>query len=451
VASAKSSIETGGTAVKTVSPGQVGMCELALPPRVQEALGRLVGAAREGLLALSVGVGLGVLAELMEEEVDEVVGPKGKHDPDRAAVRHGHESGEVTLGGRRIAVGRPRVRSADGGEEVRLQTYELFASRDALARVVMERMLASVSTRRYARTGEPVGSDVEARQRSTSKSSVSRTFIERTRAALGELMSRRLDDVRLAAMMIDGLELQGRTNVVALGISTEGVKIPLGLWEGSTENAAVATALLSDLVERGLDPEQGILFVIDGAKALRKAIRNVFGEAPVQRCVRHKERNVIDHLPEHERPAVKQRLRRAWALDDHARALDQLRALAGELERSHPGAAGSLREGMDETLTLTRLGVTGNLKRTLESTNPCESMLEIVRHTQRNVKRWSSGEMTLRWTAAGMLEAERQFRKIIGYRDLATLVVAIERDHHSRRQPVEAPAATKEAAIVLTA
>jgi transposase-like protein len=247
--------------------------------------------------------------------------------------------------------------------------------------------------------------------------------------SLTELMSRRLDDVRLAAMMIDGIDLGERTNVVALGITTEGAKIPLGLWEGSTENASVSTALLSDLVERGLDPEQGILFVIDGAKALRKAIRAVFGQAPVQRCVRHKERNVLDHLPERERPTIRQRLRRAWALDDHARALDQLRTLASELDRSYAGAAGSLREGLEETLTLTRLGVRGNLKRTLESTNPVESMIEIVRRTQRNVKRWSSGEMALRWTAAGMLEAQRQFRKIIGYKDLATLVIAIERDN----------------------
>jgi len=377
VASAKSSFETGGTAVKTVSRDQVGQEELVLPPRVQEALGQLVGAAKEGLLALSVGVGLGVLAELLEEEVVEVVGAKGKHDPERTAVRHGHEAGEVTLGARRVAVERPRVRSADRRAEIRLQTYEYFADRDPLTRSVLERMLAGVSTRRYRRTQEPVGAEVEQAARSTSKSAVSRTFVERTRGALSGLMSRRLDDVRLAVMMIDGLELQGRTNVVALGITTEGVKIPLGLWEGSTENATVATALLSDLVERGLDPEQGILFVIDGAKALRKAIRNVFGQAPVHRCVRHKERNVLDHLPERDRPSVKQRLRRTWALDDHARALDQLRQLAGELDRSYPGAAGSLREGMEETLTLTRLGVTGNLKRTLESTNPCESM---VRH-----------------------------------------------------------------------
>src|SRR5207244_9509917 len=216
--------------------------------------------------------------------------------------------------------------------------------------------------------------------------------------------------------------------IVALGISTEGIKIPLGLWEGSTENATVATALLSDLVERGLDPEQGILFVIDGAKALRKAIRNVFGEAPVQRCLRHKERNVLEHLPERDRSAVKRRLRAAWADNDHARALERLQTLAGELERGHPGAAGSLREGMAETLTLTRLAIKGSLRRTLESTNPCESMIECVRRSSRNVKRWQSGEMALRWTAAGMLEAERQFCRIIGYRELAKLAVAIEHE-----------------------
>jgi transposase-like protein len=411
-----------------VSLAQASAEEVVLAERVQEALGRLVGAAKEGLLALSVGVGLGVLAELVEEEVVEVVGAKGKHKQDRVAVRHGRESGEVTLGARRVAVERPRVRSADGREEVRLQTYARFADRDQLSRVVLERMLAGVSTRRYRRTQEPVGGEVERAARSTSRSAVSRTFVERTRRALGELMSRRLDDVRLAVLMLDGLELTGRTNIVALGITTEGIKIPLGLWEGSTENATVATALLSDLVERGLDPEQGILFVIDGAKALRKAIRAVFGEAPVQRCVRHKERNVLEHLPERERPLVKTRLRKAWAEPEHTRALDQPRLLASQLERTHPGAAGSLREGIEETLTLTRLAIGGQLKRTLESTNPCESMLEIVRRNQRNVKRWSSGEMALRWTAAGMLEAERQFRRIIGYRELATLVVAIERD-----------------------
>ena len=261
--------------------------EVVLPERVQEALGELVGAAKEGLLALSVGVGLGVLTEMLEDEVDEVVGPRGKWNRDRTAVRHGHDDGEVTLGGRRVQVRRPRVRTVDGQAEVPLASYEYFADRDPLARVVLERMLAGVSTRRYRRTQEPVGEEVETAARSTSKSAVSRTFVERTRHALAELMSRQLADLRLAVMMIDGIELKERMMIVALGITTEGVKIPLGLWEGSTENATVATALLSNLVERGLDPEQGMLFVLDGSKALRKAVRTVFGEVPVQRCVRH--------------------------------------------------------------------------------------------------------------------------------------------------------------------
>ena len=401
---------------KTTAPDvQASLAEKELPARVQEALGELVDVAREGLLALSVGVGLGVLAELMEEEVVAVVGVKGKHDRARVAVRHGHESGEVTLGGRRVSVEHPRIRRVDGSSEVQLTTYRHFADRDPLTRAVLERMLAGASTRRYQRTREPVGKAIERRARSISKSSVSRAFVERTRKALGELMCRRLDDVRLAVLLLDEIELKGRTNIVALGITTEGVKVPLGLWEGSTENATVATALLSDLVERGLDPEQGTLFVIDGSKALRKAIRDVFGQrAPVQRCVRHKERNVLEHLPECDRPAVKRRLREAWALEDYELALDRLRVLGAELARTHPGAATSLSEGIGETLTLTRLGINGSLKRTLASTTPCESMIECIRRTSRNVKRWRSGEMCLRWTAAGMLEAELQFRRIIG-------------------------------------
>lgn len=418
--------------------------EAELSPRVLEALGELAGAAREGLMALSVGVGLGVLAELMEEEVTDVVGLRGRHDPGRSAVRHGYEAGEVTLGGRRVPVPRPRVRAADGSGELHVETYQHFAGRDVLGQVVLARMLASVSTRRYQGTNEPVGSSVTATERSTSKSAVSREFVERTRVALGELMSRRLDDVRLAAMMIDGIDLKERTHVVALGISTEGVKIPLGLWEGSTENATIVTALLSDLVERGLDPEQGILFVLDGAKALRKAIRQVFGDdVMVQRCIRHKERNVLDHLADRDRPALGRRLRAAWTLDDHARAFERLQAIAIELDGTHPGAAASLREGLEETLTVQALKITGTLKRTLSSTNPIESMIEIVRTTQRNVKRWQSGDMALRWTAAGMSQAEQQFRKITGYKSLARLVIAIE-----RRASPSTPA--QEAATLIT-
>jgi transposase-like protein len=365
----------------------------------------------------------------MDAEVDEVVGPKGRHDDGRSAVRHGHEDGSMTLGARRVSIRRPRVRSSAGAGEVALASYEHFADRDPLTRAVLDRMLAGVSTRRFASVGEPVGSEVEESASSTSRSAVSRAFVERTRTGLGELMARRLSDVRLAAMMIDGLDVAGRCHVVALGITTEGVKIPLGLWEGSTENATLARSLLADLVDRGLDPGQGILFVIDGGKALRAAIGAVFGSrAPVQRCQRHKERNVIEHLPERDRPAIQGRLRAAWALGDSDLAKSRLDLIATELDGSWPDAARSLREGLDETLTLTRLGISGQLAKTLSSTNPCESMIEIVRHTQRNVKSWQSGDMRLRWSAAGMLEAEQQFRRIIGYRDLAKLAHAVERE-----------------------
>ena len=434
----------------TVPVAEATSDEGVLPERIQEALGQLVGAAKQGLLALSVEVGLGVLRELLEQEVDELVGPKGKWNPDRSAVRHGHENGEVTLGGRRVPVKRPRARTVDGESELPLETYEHFADRDALEEVVLERMLAGVSTRQYRRAQEPVGEQLETDARSTSKSAASRVFVARTRQQLWKLMRRPLSDLRLAVIMLDGIELHGYTNIVALGITTEGEKLALGLWDGSTENAAVAAALLSDLVDRGVDVEQGLLFVIDGAKALRKAIRQVFGnKVPVQRCVQHKQRNVLDHLPERERPAVKTRLRRAWKETTHDRALEQLTALALELEHAHPGAAASLREGMEETLTVTRLGITGKLKLTLQSTNPCESMISTVRVIQRNVKRWTSGDMCLRWTAAGMLEAETRFRKVEGYRGLAGLAVKIEHDLLRNRQP-DSHTSTEENMAALT-
>lgn len=426
----------------------------ALPVRVQEALGELAGAAQEGLLALSVGVGLGVLSELMAEEVDEVVGPKGCHDPDRAAVRHGREAGQVTLGGRRVPVQRPRVRAVDGSGEIALDTYAHFADRDPLTRVVLEQMLAGVSTRRFAHTREPVGQQVADRERSTSKSAVSREFVGRTGEHLRGLMARSLADVRLAALMLDGLELKGRCCVVALGVTTDGVKVPLGLWDGSTENKRVCVELLADLVDRGLDCDQGVLVVLDGGKALRAAVDAVFGCVPVQRCVRHKERNVLDHLPDRDRGRVKRRLRAAWKLQVHQAAHDRLQVLAGELDHSHPGAAASLREGLGETLTLQRLGVHEQLARTLSSTNPIESMIGICRHTSRNVKHWQNGDMCLRWTAAGLLEAEQQFRRIIGYKHLAQLAVAVERDLHAQRAAATrstVPPTTTQPAATLTA
>ncbi len=418
---------------------------LQLPEHVQLSLAGIAGQAKEGLLALAVGTGLAVLHETMEWEVERIVGPKGRHDEDRTAKRHGHTPGEVTLGGRRVPISRPRVRTADDIEEVQLDSYQEFASRDLLGQVVLERMLAGVSTRRSRRVEEPVGEQVKVEARSTSKSAVSRSFVASTRTALEELLGRDLSDLELAVVMIDGIDLADVTHVVALGITVDGTKVPLSLREGSTENATVATALLSDLVDRGLRLGEEQLYVLDGAKALRKAVRDVAGpRALVHRCQIHKSRNVCGHLPERERAWVRAKLRTAWADPDHARALGSLKALAAQLEKVHPDAAGSLREGLEETLTLTRLGVTGTLRRTLSSTNCIESMFDTVRTTQHNVKRWRDGDMRLRWTAAGMAEAQRGFRRVKGHRDLPKLINAI-------RHELNPPMPTEEAVTLIAA
>jgi putative transposase len=402
---------------------------LELPEQIQLSLGEIVADAREGLLALSVRVGLAVLQEMMEWEVAQVVGPKGCHDTERVAKRHGHTKGQVTLGGRRVPISRPRVRSADDRREIGLDSYREFTSRDPLSAVIAERILAGVSTRRYRRTQEPVGSAVQDVCRSTSKSAVSREFIRRARTALAELLARRLDQLELVALMIDGIDLDERCHVVALGITVEGTKVPLGLWEGSTENATTVTALLADLQERGLGFDQPILCVVDGAKALSKAIRAVIGNhTPIQRCVVHKARNVCDQLPKDQRPWIRAKLSAAWAEEDHAKALASLKALARTLEHQHPAAAASLREGMEQTLTVTRLGITGRLKRTLQCTNTIENLFSRVRRTQLNVKRWHDGDMRQRWTATAILDAERNFRRIKGKHQLAQLAAALGRE-----------------------
>ena len=263
---------------------------------------------------------------------------------ERTAKRHGHTPGEVTLGARRVPISRPRARTAEDTEEIVLDSYREFASRDLLGGLVLERMLAGVSTRRSRRVDEPVGEQVRAEARSTSKSAVSRAFVAKTRTALAELLGRDLSELELAVVMIDGIELADVTHVVALGITTDGTKVPLSLREGSTENATVATALLADLVDRGLRLSEQQLYVLDGAKALRKAVRDVAGpRALVQRCQIHKSRNVCGHLPERERPWVRAKLRKAWSDPDHARALASLKALAAQLEKIHPDAAGSLQ------------------------------------------------------------------------------------------------------------
>jgi transposase-like protein len=401
-----------------------------LSEEIRLVMSDIAGAAREGLLAMSVAAGMAVMAAMFEAEMTEACGPKGKHDAKRAAVRHGHGGGSVTLGGRRVAVTRPRARTVDG-HEVPLTSYEHFAADDMLTRVVMERMLAGVATRRHARTAEPVGTLVDKQAKSTSRSAISRRFVRQTETALAELMARDLTGEDIKVLMLDGEHLGERCVVVALAITADGTKKSVGLWDGSTENKTVVRALLADLVSRGLAFDDGLLVVIDGAKALSAAVREVFGaKALIQRCTLHKRRNLADHLPDKDKVWVDAKLVKAFGHPDPRQGLCNAKHLAGQLDKRYPGAAASLREGLEEMFTVARLGIDGRLAKTLTTSNPIESMISIARTTNRNVTRWRDGQMVLRWTAAGMLNAERSFRRIKGHKQMPQLVTALHRHTH---------------------
>ena len=410
----------------------------ALADQVDELTGRFAEHIGEGLMAASVAIGLDVLDRMMQSEVTDLAGPKGRHDPDRTHVRHGTEAGSVTLGGRKVPIRRPRVRGAGDDSEATLETYQVAHGEDLLAEHMVGAILAGLSTRRYGAALEPVGAAVEAEATGTSKSSVSRRFVNATADQFVSLMSRRLDDERWLIMFIDGFTFGDHMLVAALGVTTDGEKVPLAVAEGTTENKVLVTRLLADLQDRGLDATAGVLFVVDGSKALTKGIPAVFGgNAVIHRCRIHKERNVIGHLPDAEHAWVRRKLRQGWANPDPAVAHTELEALARALGRKHPGAAASLREGLDETLTVTRLGIDGPLLKTVFSTNPVESMIEIVREHASNVKRWRDGEMTLRWAAAGMESARSQFRRVKGYRQLSQLAEALKAATTNEPEPAE--------------
>ncbi len=404
--------------VKITTP-QAAANVAGLPLEASVAMADVAGAMREGLLAFSAAAGLVVMRQLLDAELTRIVGDKHAKLADRVGNWHGTTTGQVVLGARKISVERPRGRYIDGGE-VELDTWATFASEDLLRQIVVERMLAGVATRRHVDVGEPVGS---VHGRAVSKSAVSRRFVAATQAAMDELLAADLSKLQTAVLMIDGLNVAGEMIVVALVITADGIKVPVGLRLGDTENSVVVKDLLADLVDRGLRFEHGILAVLDGSKALRKAVTKVFGtKALVQRCTLHKRRNVTDYLPVGRRKAIDKRLAGIFANADAAAGLRDAKRLAAQLKATHPDAAGSLLEGLEEMFTVAHLGITGALRRSLTNTNCIESMISTVRVVTGRVKTWHDGDMKKRWIATGMIEAQRSFRSVKGHTQMTELV-----------------------------
>lgn len=377
---------------------------------------------RSAFFGLCINSGKAVLAAMMEAERTVLCGPKGVPDCGRTAYRGGHTRTSVVLGGRRIAINRPRARALEA-QELSLPAFEWATERDPLNAATLSAIAAGVSTRRYGTTLDPLP-EAEV-QSSVSKSAVSRRFVALSAKRLGQWLARRIE-VELPAVMIDGIHFQDRVVLVALGFDAQGKKHVLGIWEGSTEKTRVVRALLSDLIARGLDPDSPRLWIIDGAKAIRRAITEVFGaSALVQRCQEHKRRNVLEHLSEDLQASVGKAMKDAWQSKDPVLAKRQLERLAHSLAKNHPGAAASLREGLDETLTLIGLGIDDALYRTLRTTNPIENLNGLIGHYTRNVKRWRDGQMVMRWIATSLKEAGRGFRAVRGFRDMKRLVTAL--------------------------
>ena len=410
---------------KSIRPAQ-----LAEDVHVQLSL-PVAGVLRDvhsAFFGLCVDAGKAVLGAMMEAERTALCGPKGSPDPVRSAYRGGHTRSQVVLGGRRIAIARPRARALAAGE-LSLPTFTWAAHADPLNRATIAAIAAGVSTRRYETTLDRLPPD--EMQRSVSKSAVSRRFVALSSAQLTEWLSRRIDAIDLPVVMIDGIHFRGRVVLVALGFDTAGKKHVLGIREGSTEKTQVVRALLSELIDRGLDADRTRLWVIDGGKALRRALTEVFGaSALVQRCQEHKRRNVLEHLPDEMHASVGRALADAWHSIDAVLAKRQLVLLVNSLTKDHPGAAASLREGLDETLTLIEFGLDEALYRTFRTTNPIENLNGLIAHYTANVKRWRDGQMVLRWIGAALTEASRGFRAVRGYRDMKRLTNALTQRVH---------------------
>ena len=370
---------------------------------------------------LVVGAGMSVLAKMLEAEREKLCGPRYEHSSTRTASRAGHVPGELSMGGRRAQMPRPRVRGVDG-KEIKLRTWEMFAGDDVLNERAVEQMVIGVSTRKYARSLEPV----DVKTRGTSKSAVSRRFVALTEKQLAEVVSGDLKPLDLAVLMIDGIHMADHVVLVALGIDVDGGKHVLGIHEGATENATACKDLLANLAERGLRTDQSTLVVIDGSKALINAVRATFGDkALIQRCQVHKMRNVIDYVPDGMHDNVRRAMRQAYRTKEVDRARTQLKNLARALEKDHPSAATSINEGLEETLTVKALRLPEALERTLSTTNAIENIQSGIRRVCKRVTTWKGGSMILRWVGAALVEHRRGFRRLRGHAGMRALVTAL--------------------------
>ena len=370
--------------------------------------------------------GIEAMEQMLRGDAQRLVGRPHSRGRGRVGQRWGATKGKIGFHGGKVDVRRPRVRC--DGHEVQLPTWRTAQAEDWLGRWAMNLMLINVSTRKLKRAVRlPEGDLPAVMGDGTSKSAASRRFVALSAERMAGWMGSDLSRLDLVVIQIDGLHIGNDLVLVgALGIDGEGNKHPLGLVEGATENAAVVQALIDNLVERGLDPKVCRLFIVDGAKALTKVIRATFGRhTPIQRCQIHKARNVIERLPKPLHASVRKALRQAWELDDADKAERLLRNLARRLEHEAPGVAGSILEGIDEMLTVNRLGLPAQLRRSLACTNSIENVMGTVRRVCRNVKRWRNASMALRWTAAGMMEATKGFRRLKAHKQLPILKAAL--------------------------
>jgi len=386
-------------------------------------MAEIVGWLQQGVGELVRQAGLQLMQLVMEEEVTQLVGDRSKSNQDRTANRWGRERGFCVVMGQKVPVERPRVRSTED-REIRLGSYEMFHRGEPLTETVWDKLMLGLTTRKY---GEAVREFTEAY--GLEKSAVSEHFIEASRDKLKQLMERRLEKKKFCALLVDATPFQGQQMVAALGIGYDGVKTILGIWQGATENATVVGGLLGDLMNRGFDFTAPRVYVLDGGKALHAAVKKYAGEAArIQRCQVHKRRNVLDHLTDGNKPLVAKKLNAAYAMEDYASAKQALDGLHRELMHLNPSAARSLAEGLEETLTVHRLHVPPQLRKTLASTNVIESAFSIVETVCRNVKRWHGGDQRERWVGSGLLVAERQFRKVRGYKQIPQFMRVLETD-----------------------